>query len=198
MIPLKVLLLDFDGVVRHFDADALVAIESAHGLPSGTLTAALWPAGGIDLITGRITHAEFARRLGEYVGVPAAGHAWAYEMPFHADAEVLGLADRTRAAGVQVAVLTNGSDTFAADVETLGIADRFDHYFNTHTIGWAKPSLEVYVHVLRALDVPAPGTLFVDDADRNVLAATALGIDAVHFTGVEDLRRALRRRGIAL
>lgn len=194
--PLEVLLLDFDGVIRHFDDDALAAIESAHGLAPGALMAALWPAGGIDLITGRITLAEFARRLGDEVGVAAAGHAWAYDVPFHADPDVLALADRARAADIRVCLLTNGSDKFGADLATLGIDDRFDHVFNTHEIGWAKPSLEVYVHVLQSLDVKAPAVLFLDDAEKNVLAATALGIDAVHFGAVDDLHSALRRRGL--
>lgn len=196
MIPLQVLLLDLDGVVRHFDDDAIAAVESRHGLEPGALTAAFGPAGGAELITGRITHAEFAERLGAEVDVPAAGHAWAYEMPFHADGEVLDLADRTRATGVRVCLLTNGTDKVPADLDALGITDRFDTVFNAHDIGWAKPSLEIYVDVLRRLDVPAPAVLFVDDAEKNVLAATALGIDAVHFTGVADLRTELARRGV--
>jgi HAD superfamily hydrolase (TIGR01509 family) len=194
MIPLQVLLLDFDGVIRHF-ADDVAAIEAAHGLAPGALMAAFEPAGGADVTTGRLTHAEFAVRLGDAVGVPAAGQAWAYEVPFHADHEVLALAERARAAGVRVCLLTNGTDKVPQDLGKLGIVDRFDMVFNTHDIGWAKPSPEIYEHVLDRLDVPAQAVLFVDDAERNVRAAAVFGIDAVHFTGVTDLADALARRG---
>lgn len=193
MVPLQVLLLDFDGVIRHF-AEDVPATERAHGLTPGALMAAFEPAGGADVITGRLTHAEFAVRLGAEVGVPAAGHAWAYEVPFHADHEVLALADRARSSGVQVCLLTNGTDKVAGDLDLLGITDRFDVVFNTHEIGWAKPSPQVYEHVLGRLDVPAEAVLFIDDAEKNVRGAAAVGIDAVHFTGVDDLGRALARR----
>jgi putative hydrolase of the HAD superfamily len=95
-----------------------------------------------------------------------------------------------------VCVLTNGTDTIADELAGHQLTDVFDTVFNSAEIGYAKPDLEVFAHVLTALDVSAQRVLYLDDSPTHVRSAAALGIRAEHFTGVDDLRSALGAHGI--
>lgn len=45
-----------------------------------------------------------------------------------------------------------------------------------------KPEARIYQHVLNAENVPAEQAVFFDDVEANVLAAKAVGINAIHVT----------------
>jgi FMN phosphatase YigB (HAD superfamily) len=54
-----------------------------------------------------------------------------------------------------------------------------------------KPDAAIYEHTLRGLGVKPEETLFVDDREINVQAARELGIRAVRFQSIEQLREEL-------
>src|SRR5699024_3562985 len=58
-------------------------------------------------------------------------------------------------------------------------------------IGSAKPEPDAFAWCLRGLELPAEQVLFVDDSERNVLAARDLGLGAHHFSSLEGLRAAM-------
>jgi 2-haloacid dehalogenase len=62
--------------------------------------------------------------------------------------------------------------------------------------GVAKPDLEIFRRVLQRFDLRAERTLLIDDAERNVDAARALGWQAIRFTSSESLRDALVALGL--
>ncbi len=55
----------------------------------------------------------------------------------------------------------------------------------------SEPEPAIFEHTLRGLGVRAGETLFVDDREINVQAARELGIHAVQFRSVAELRREL-------
>jgi len=79
-----------------------------------------------------------------------------------------------------------------------GIDDRFDHIFNTSEVGVAKPSPEIYAHVVAQLGFAPNEIFFTDDSQRNVDAARVAGWHAHHFTGRATLCTALVDAGFAL
>lgn len=58
-----------------------------------------------------------------------------------------------------------------------------------------KPDAAIYRRLLDRNGLAAESCIFVDDSPANVAGARAVGIDAIHFTGAEALREALRQRG---
>lgn len=183
---IDVLLLDLDGVVRHFDPAATEAIEKRCGLPPGRLhETAFEPRLLQTVVTGAITRAAWVDRITATVG-PVAATAWATQRP-SVDREVLGLIRRLRVDGVRVGLLTNGTDRTAAELAGLRIADDFDDVFNSAEIGVAKPDLRIFMHVLRVLGVGRSSVLFLDDSAANVRGAAAMGMRAHHFTSASDL-----------
>lgn len=87
---------------------------------------------------------------------------------------------------------------------------RFQHFglsrylafrFSSCYLGLRKPEPAIF---LRALDLLNRGLLnydaseviFIDDRTENVLSASKVGMDAIQFSGAENLRSELKNRGI--
>lgn len=188
---IDVLLLDLDGVVRHYDPAATEAIEKGSGLPPGRLSeVAFEPRLLQSVVTGGITREQWVGRVAEAVG-PVAATAWAAQRP-SVDREVLGTVRRLRADGLRVCLLTNGTDRVAAELAELRIDGDFDQVFNSAEIGVAKPDLRVFLHVLRVLGAGRSSVLFLDDAPANVRGASAVGMRAHLFTSASDLTDACK------
>ena len=56
----------------------------------------------------------------------------------------------------------------------------FERVFYSYEVRMAKPSLDIYRHVLTEADLVAEETAFFDDNVANIRAAAGLGIQAVH------------------
>ena len=146
-------LLDLDGVLRHFDLDRVHTIEQRYGLRDGILHEVAFEPELVDqVITGRIRRTEWVQRVGERVGqVDAAIET--FDDIGVVDAAMLAEVDALRSDGATVAVLTNGTDTIREEMEALGIDSRFDAIFNSADLGVAKPDRRVFESVCSRLEV---------------------------------------------
>ncbi|MFD8768592.1 HAD family hydrolase [Microbacterium oxydans] len=189
---IRVVLFDLDGVIRHFDARNTAMIERRYDLAPGDIERIAFARPLIDEVTtGRITRAEWVRRIGARVGT-AAAEEWSAQ-PAAIDDGVLELIDDVLETGVRTAVLTNGTDTIPAEIAAHGIASRFDAVFNSAEIGYAKPDTRAFRHVLDALDVnTSPGRAWTSRRTEAEFAAEGFGAECPYASG-ED-RSALRRR----
>jgi FMN phosphatase YigB (HAD superfamily) len=61
-----------------------------------------------------------------------------------------------------------------------------------------KPDPAIYEHTLHGLGASAAETLFVDDREPNIRAAHALGMRAIQFTSVSQLKEDLEALGFPL
>lgn len=195
---IRVVLFDLDGVIRHFDPAHAADIEQRHGLEAGTLEGIAFAQPLIDdVTTGRISRADWIRRVGVLVGSAAAAEEWGSQSPV-VDEELLELSDEIRAVGLRTAVLTNGTDTIHAEIAAMGIGNRFDAVFNSADIGYVKPDVRAFGHVLDALGVGAEDVFFTDDSASKLVGADALSIRTHLFEGVAGLRRQLIQAGVAV
>ena len=194
--PIRCVLFDLDGVVRHFDHSDLEAVERAHGLPPGAvLDAAFDPDRLARVTTGRMTRAAWVAEVAASIGAPEPAAAWA-STDAAPDHDVLALADELRAQAVITGILTNGTDTIPEELGRLGIASRFDHVFNSATLGVAKPDPEAFRLVLDHLGLTGREVLFTDDSAEKLTGAVAVGMAVHHFVGADGLRRELSARGL--
>lgn len=67
----------------------------------------------------------------------------------------------------------------------------FDAVVYSYEQALSKPEPAAYERALEALGAQAETTVFVDDMERNVRAAEALGMRAIHFVDAEQLRARL-------
>lgn len=195
---IRVVLFDLDGVIRHFDPEVLRDIENRHGLAAGAISNTAFAAPLIDeVVTGRITRADWIARVGELIANPAAARAWGGQ-PWRVDPAVLRLSDELRRIGLRTAILTNGTDTIPDELADSGIAEHFDAVFNSAVIGFAKPDVRAFRHVLDALEVTGPEVFFTDDSPRKLVGADRTAMHTHRFRSVSELRRELAAIGVAL
>jgi putative hydrolase of the HAD superfamily len=194
----RAVLFDLDGVIRHWDRAPVRRIEAAHRLAPGALDAvAFAPARLRPALVGTVTDAEWRaevrRELVAHFG-PAAADAvdeWS-AVPGRVDARAVALVARVRARAA-VALLTNATTRLERDLVDAGLDEVFPFVVSSCDVGTVKPEPAIYEHALTRLGVDADRCGYVDDDAANVEAAAALGLHAIHFTGVADADARLTR-----
>lgn len=197
-MAIQVVLLDLDGVVRHFDPAHVASVESKHGLAPGALSYAAFAAELLEpVITGKVRRSEWVEQVGEAVGNERAAQEWMSERGY-VDEKMMDAVAQLRMQGITVAVLTNGTDTIPEEMVELGLVDRFDAIFSTADIGYSKPDLRAFEHVCEKLAVDPTTVFFTDDSVSKLAGATELGIDARLFEGLAMFQRHLADHNIAV
>jgi putative hydrolase of the HAD superfamily len=195
------LIIDLDGVIRHWDPSYYEEAEEHLGLPVGTITGAAFAEDRLArAMDGRVTFAEWCEEIGAAVagahGVEAAlvAETWA-EAGWSIDESVIDLVAGARA-HVPVALLSNASTNLLGDLERSGIAGAFDVVIGSAGLGAAKPDEAAFVAAASALGVPLDRCLFVDDTIGHVEAARALGMRAEVFSDIAALEDLLAEVGL--
>jgi len=122
---------------------------------------------------------EFLATFGDWVQHPYEG----------AEELVADTAER-----VCVAMLSNMNAVhWERAVSAWPLIKRFDHVFTSFQLGLIKPDVEVFHHVVEALDIEANQVLFLDDNIINVEGARAAGLQAEQVRGVPEARAAVNQ-----
>jgi putative hydrolase of the HAD superfamily len=197
------LILDLDGVIRHWDGEALEAASIELGIERGVLfevafDEALMRQSMTGIITAETWQQEIARRVAGRSGLdPEAVEAlWGDGRWASIDDEVLDLVDVVRDGGHRVALFSNASTRLERDLETLGIIERFDTVLNSARLGLAKPDPAAFAAAAGQLGVDPEVCVFVDDRPDNVDGAREAGMRAEVFSGVAALRDLLADVGL--
>ena len=67
----------------------------------------------------------------------------------------------------------------------------FDEIIISSRIRKVKPEIEIYEHLLATYQLSAAETIFIDDTDDNVAAASSIGIQTIRFVDPAQCRQAL-------
>jgi putative hydrolase of the HAD superfamily len=93
-----------------------------------------------------------------------------------------------KTAGGRTAMLSNGVPEVMGRVrQERQLQDYFDAVVVSYEVGVIKPNPAIYRICLDRLGTAASKALFVDDRVVNIQAATALGLQTLHFTGDESV-----------
>jgi len=99
--------------------------------------------------------------------------------------------------GLLTAILSNMGDSVLESVEqNFDWIHRFDVLVWSFQLSLAKPDPAIYLYVLAKLGTLPEETLFLDDKPVNIEAALALGMKAIEFSTVEQLRRRVAAAGL--
>lgn len=95
--------------------------------------------------------------------------------------------------GTPLYALTNWSaETFPRALDIFDFLGVFEDILVSGQEGMAKPDPAIYRRLLERHGMRPGDCLFIDDAPRNVAAARAVGMHAVHFRSAEGLREDLK------
>ena len=89
--------------------------------------------------------------------------------------------------------LTNWSmATFPKARLRFPILQLIENYIVSGDVHLVKPDPRIFQLLLDRFGLRADETLFIDDNEDNVIAATRLGFHGIHFTGADSLRNLLK------
>ena len=81
-------------------------------------------------------------------------------------------------------------------VKAFGLDQVFRGFLASCYLGQVKPDEDIYLNALGIAATNRANAVFIDDRALNVEPATALGLNAYHFQGLEGLRAFLDDRGV--
>lgn len=189
-------LIDLDGVIRHWDPTYGPEADRRLGIPEGTLmSVALEEDRLARVVDGRLPFEAWCAEVGEEIaarhGAEASSAADALATStWQIDLDVLELVEAVRHV-VPVALLSNASTHLQLDLELSGIDGSFDAVVGSADIGVAKPDLGAFQSAADRIGVALARVLFVDDTLSHVEAARVMGLRAEQFTDIDQLRDAL-------
>jgi len=96
----------------------------------------------------------------------------------------------------RVAALSNTSAAHWSCITAMGLAERFEQVYLSHQIGCLKPKREAFLFALKGMALAPSEVLFLDDGQRNIEAAGALGMRAHLVRGPQDARNVLMQYGV--
>jgi HAD superfamily hydrolase (TIGR01509 family) len=110
--------------------------------------------------------------------------------------ENVALLRRLRASGKPVYALSNfGHETFALAERNHDFLGEFDDRVISGHVGVVKPDPRIYEILFERVGRKPSELLFIDDSPKNVEAARALGMPAIHYRRGVDLESELVTRG---
>jgi putative hydrolase of the HAD superfamily len=194
-------IFDLDGVIRHWDDNALQRADEQLGLPVGTIATAAFSSPRFErAMRGELTMGQWAADIGAAVAedhgaMPEAVTLAFSQVGWSIDQRVMDLVDQVRER-VPVALLSNASSRLVEDLRRSHIFDRFDTVLGSAELGVCKPETAAFQAALDGLQVSPERCLLVDDNDENVAAAKAMGMPAVLFSDVDELENRLAAAGL--
>jgi len=196
------ILIDFDGVIRHWSNSETIDLHNGFQLESNALFACAFSEKNLKpAITGEITHQqwceqvrlELAEKYGDEIAAKVV-NTW-YTMASEIDYEFIRQI-RCMAVKSRLILVTNATTRLESDLTEAGLNNAFDLVINSSDLGVAKPDVAYFRSALELLAVDSGECLFIDDSATNVEAARSFGIESVlHQTSEVTLQRIAKTCG---
>lgn len=106
---------------------------------------------------------------------------------------------KIKAAGFRLGILSNMGDGVLEYMRPrFSWLAQFDQLTWSCELGVVKPDPAIYLHTVKKLKVSPDRALFIDNLEKNIVGAEAVGLHAALFENVEQLQSDLTRRGFSL
>jgi epoxide hydrolase-like predicted phosphatase len=213
-VAITTVISDFGGVLTTPLVQSFAAVQDDTGIPFEELGKAM---GRIEekerkhplyeLEKGRISEPDFLDKIGDELE-PVLGHRpqmhrfrEVYFDALHPNEPMIELMREAKAAGFRMAMLTNNVREWEPLWRSmLPVDEIFELVVDSAFVDMRKPEPGIYELILERLGaVRAAECVFIDDADVNCEAASALGMTAVHYRSndqaIPEIRSALGLTG---
>ncbi len=196
MSELRYLLLDLDGVIRHYPPQRNIEIEQKYNLNEGTLLSAAFEKSLLSkAVCGLISDEDWRAEIVNNVSkdyprnIAASAVAEWSDFPGLVDDEFLKYVN-TKFASLPISILTNGTSRLHMDLSKINLKDKFFKIFNSAEIGFSKPDKRIFIQVLTDLRCQPSEVLFIDDSKSHIQAAQELGLKTHHYKSLDIFRSA--------
>ncbi len=176
------------------DPKAHAALMRITGLAAEKLDPLYW-ADRHAFDEGKLTGEAYWRDILRQAGLALSPSAvtelmqWDARMWMTLNPAMLAWQGALKASGFLTAILSNIGDSVQQAMEReIKWLTRFDVLVWSYQLRMAKPDPAIYRYTLEKLGVRPEETLFIDDRQENVKAAAVLGMKALVFATIDQLR----------
>ncbi len=195
----KLLVFDMGHVFVDFDWDVVSeGFCRISGKSKEELRRSFHRVAGLGYESGLITTEAFLAELNQYLETALTVEEFKalWTVTFRENAEMARLLSLLKAR-LPLYLLSNTNEIHFEHLESnFNVSRHFTEVILSYKVGCSKPDPNIYHEVLRRCGLPAESCLFIDDLEPNVAAARAVGMQAILFTGVEQLQNELLKLGL--
>jgi epoxide hydrolase-like predicted phosphatase len=181
---IKAILLDIGGVLWHENGIPLSAHWAGRcGLSPREFDEIVYNSEwGSQALVGAITGEEMWKKIGNRLGLSSEETCQCEEEYWDGiwDTEFLDFCRSLRST-YKLGILSDAESSARERAKAWVNESVFDVIVLSSEVGVCKPHPKIFHQALGQLGVAASETVFVDDRERNVNAASALGIHAIHY-----------------
>ncbi len=188
---IKNIIIDFGGVIGT-DADTIFTVVlSKHGIPKESALE-IWNKHW-DAMANGSEHVESVwKTVKEYTTSDINNVIGDYHGLIDVNQNMLDLCSEMKKKGYKMGVLANETIEWMNIKREKGkLNDIFDVVYSSADIKFPKPQNEAYLKTLESLNAKPEETLFIDDHERNIKAAEALGMQGLVFKNIVQLKNDL-------
>jgi putative hydrolase of the HAD superfamily len=202
-MPIRAVIFDYGEVLCQPDPTAHRALLDVAGFDEATFQQHYW-SDRHDYDLGRFDGSAFWRKIGEETGraftpvqIQSLIEQDVLQWTSLLDEPMLAWSAALQEAGFVTAILSNMP--FEIDHymrQEFGWLAHFTHLTFSCEHGIAKPDPAIYTYTCDQLGVLPEEALFIDDKQVNVEAAERIGLQAIQFRNIAQLRDELESRGL--
>lgn len=147
--------------------------------------------------SGRMTKHEFDSKIAKRFGIKESEVKWPIFLYDNGRVkkDMVALA-KALSKKYKVACITNVDKSRYYYSKSLIDFSIFRFVLSSCYFGVSKPDRRIYLNAIKRLRVKPEETLFIDDMEENVIGARKVGMNAVHFKGITELKKSLKTYGI--
>lgn len=97
-----------------------------------------------------------------------------------------------------IAITNHAKEWFEEEIKNYKVDTYFDYIVTSYEAGIAKPDPKIYWMALNKYDLVPSECIFVDNMERNTIAAEKLGIKSIIFESVAKLKKQLAELGVKI
>lgn len=142
---------------------------------------------------------ELLAHLAELVGRDPSIVRKEIDSNFKLNVPLVDFIKQLKQKGYKIVLLSNANHSFFdryVFVRHPDFKNLFDDIVISSRIKMIKPNPEIFYHALSNNKVKAEEVIFIDDTERHVLAAKGIGIDAIVYRDVAQLKNDLAILGV--
>lgn len=188
-MALRLFIFDVGGVVCD-NTSVVPSICEYLGLSKSEFLSIANQAGLKEIQTGTISLRQFWMEFSRISGISVDEDLWAKFFNPTLNMETVKIINQLKIAHRVVA----GTNTIESHYKVhlkRGDYRFFDKVYASHLIGYMKPDHRFYLHILKEEGFEPENTVFIDDMDENVQAASDIGIQSFIFTSAQELGQKL-------
>ncbi len=190
-------IFDFAGVITktNFISSLIKECEDKFGMDADNFKKAFLenePA----FTVGEMNLEEFWRAACKGYDVPFEDFRAVFSNAYEINPEMVELLKKLKT-DYAVVMLSDSFEGLAESVRANpNLAGLFERIFLSNEIRMAKLTPGCFEYVLKVLGKAPEECIFIDDKEKNLVPAADLGIGVIRFTGVENLKDELRKKGV--